>query len=234
MKTIIFVGLCLIHTSGIYAQTADSITKRAFFTISVGLTYRPLKFGGLNALLEQGHYPRINTDWAMFNLSREIESIKAPEWSSRLSIAYGEQRREKNDPKSVAASLVQISMGLGYKVIERKKISLTIQTGIEFFDLNVDCYDRLVDTTNLSGYIISQSSDSKMFGLGQVCIRTGCMFRLMPKDGPVVKILTGYYIPCSNVSVGHYRGSFGHLSETRIGGFYCGVELGVAGVRCQN
>jgi hypothetical protein len=232
MKRLAALGIFLICCC--HAQGQSSGGDAAFRTLTIGINYRPLKLTGLNQLLDLGAFPAINSEWTMLSISREIEPANAPDWSGRLNISLGYQSKRKEEPRSVEATLVQVSVGFGVRVWKNDRVSLITQTGLDMMTLNVRCYDKLIDTTNVTAYISAPQSDIRKVTCSQPCLRTGLMLRWIGKEGTAFKVSSGYNIPLQAATISHYRGGFGDVSATRLGGFQICAEFGFAWQRCMD
>ena len=232
MKPLTALGICLLCCHSAFSQSAP--TDQAYHTLTLGISYRPLKLSGMNQLLNLGAYPAINPEWTVLHISREIEWRKVPYWSTWLNFSLGNQRQRKEDPRSTEASLLQVSAGFGIRVWDNKRLSLITQAGIDITSFTVRCYDLLIDTTNVAAYISAQQSDTKRLTCSQSSMRTGLLLRRINKDGTTFKVSSGYNIPLQPATISHYRGSFGDLLDTRLGGFYISAEFGFAWPRSKD
>jgi hypothetical protein len=58
------------------------------------------------------------------------------------------------------------------------------------------------------------------------------VLRWVAKEGTALKVSSGYNIPLQAATIAHYRGGFGDIAATRLGGFYICAEFGFAWQRC--
>lgn len=146
-------------------------------------------------------------------------------WSN---IGFGSQRRDVTSDKSTSTRYFQVGLGFGRKIMDWKHYTLTAQLGFGIASVNADCYDRLVDTNNMSGYMQQSASDQKNISVSQSAIKTGLALRRETDDNVGFTLIAGYDLATARAKASHFRGSFGWLPDTRISGFYVGLDVGFA------